>query len=248
MLITPPNNLCGYDVNGWGVEFSDWKGFFSTDKEGGVNVEYIINNKYTARDVFTLNANVKLPNLSVELEYIETRNSSIIKRSVRLKVLEDGILGDLVLRLRLAGFRSPKILHAGRKIENEIKFDRNYFLKPDYSTEIKSDHGLKIKVSDQTKEYTNLKLHRYVRIEGDGVRLHSRLIGDEFYMHSFDPYFLIPFKFKVKQLPLLSDKNILVRERFRENFLQKRWQKVPALHVAKHDVYELNQEILLNDL
>ena len=65
---------------------------------------------------------------------------------------------------------------------------------------------------------------------------------------SFDPYFLIPFKFKVKQLPLLSDKNILVRERFRENFLQKRWQKVPALHVAKHDVYELNQEILLNDL
>lgn len=248
MLITPPNSLCGYDVNGWGVEFSDWKGFFSSDKAGGTNVEYIIHDKYTAGDAFTLKANVKLPSLNVELEYAETRGSPIIKRSVRLKVLEDGILGDLVLRLRLAGCVSPVILHAGRHIENDVKFDRNYFLEPEYTTQIMSDHGLDIKVSDLAKEYRNLKLHRYVRLEHDGVRLHSRLIGEEFYMHSFHPYFLIPFKFKVKQSPLLSDNTILVRERFRENFLQKRWQKVPALHVVKNDVYELNQEILLHDV
>lgn len=246
MLIEPPNVLCGYDLNGWGVEFSDWKGFFSSDKEGGKNVKYTIIDKYSSGETFTLKANVKLPNLNVELEYVEKHDLSIIDRSVSLKVLEDGMLGDLVLRLRLGCCVSPNILHADRQIENKIKFDRNYFLETEGTTEIKTDYGLNLKVFDLAKEYSKLKLHRYVRLEHGGVRLHSRLIGEEFFMHSFDPYFLIPFKFKIKRLPLLSDKNILVRERFRENFLQKRWQKVPALHVMKDDVYKLNQKILFN--
>jgi len=248
MLIVPPDELCGHTVNGWGVEFSDWKGFFSSDKEGGTNVKFNVLDKEIAGNNISLKANVKLPDLYVELTYKEKRTISTINRSVKLRVLQDGILGDLVLRLRLQDCENPTILQSNLKIDDKITFDRNFFLEPKFMTEIKSQNGLSLELSDSTKKYRNLGLHRYVRAESDGLRIHSRLIGSEFYMHSFAPHFLFPMKFKVKKVPLLSDKNILVRERFRNNFIQKKWQKVPALRVKKNEIYQLNQKIIIHDL
>lgn len=248
MLIEPLVRFPNKEINGWGVEFSDWNGFFSSDKSGGKDVHWFLIDQTVRNSSQNITLNVTLPLLKSVINYSESIDGNRIARKVVLTVQEDGILGDLVLRCRIGNVSNAEVIHNCQNHTSKIEYDRNYFLTTESSTQVNVSSKLQFSINDSCLGLTNFGRYRYVRFEPNGFRFHSRLIGNEFYQNSFSPYFLLPFRTKIKQKNILDDKYILIRERRRTNMIHRYWQRVPASYVKKGDVIQLKQVIMVSNV